>query len=183
MELEVFNREKKGINKLRAFDNVPGVIYSKGSENKNIFFKKADFKNILSKLKSGDLSTLVFTLKNEKESFKAIVKDIQYFITSYDVSHVDFMKINDKEEISVNVPVRLKGVQECSGVKLGGSLMQMLRAIKIKCLPKKMPKEIVLDVTNLNIGDRIKINEISLDQGLKVKAKNFKEVIVSVIKK
>ena len=182
MELKILERDKKDTKKMSKFGNVPAVIYSKRMESRNIFLNDRELKNILSKLESGELSTLIFTLKNEKESFKAIVKDIQYFITSYNVSHVDFLALDDKTEVQGKVPIRCIGMAECVGIKQGGHLRQVIRSTKVKCLPKDLPKEFILDVAPLDVGGLLRLSDLQLSKGVKATAKSLKEVVVTIKK-
>jgi large subunit ribosomal protein L25 len=186
MQLTVFKRKadtKKDINVLRHEGNIPCVIYSKGIKNENIYVKKSEFEKILRNLVQGDLSTTVFNVKSDKESYNAIVKDIQYFITTYEVSHIDFYKLNENEEIKVNVPIRFIGDQECKGVKQGGTIRQVLRRVKVKCLAKNLPKEFVLDISQLDIGNVKRLSDIDFPKGVMPIVKSLKEVAITITKK
>jgi large subunit ribosomal protein L25 len=183
MQLSVYKRDKNQTKKLRMFDNVPAVIYAKGIENENIYIKKDELKKCFASLKPGDLPTTVFTLKGERETFKAIVKDIQYFVTTYEVQHIDFLKIDEKASISVNVPIKCIGVNECKGVKLGGNFRQIIRSLRVKCLPKHLPKEFVIDITEMGVPDVKRLSDIELPKDVVSTNKNLGEVIVSISKR
>jgi large subunit ribosomal protein L25 len=186
MQLTVYKRKadtKKDINVLRHEGNIPAVLYSKGIKNENIYVKKSEFEKILRTLKSGDLSTTIFKVKSDKESYDAIVKDIQYFITTYDISHLDLYKLNEKEEIKVNVPIRFIGEQDCKGVKQGGTIRQVLRRVKVKCLAKNLPKEFVLDIADLDIGNVKRLSDIDFPKGVTPIVKSQKEVAIAITKR
>ncbi|EKD85832.1 MAG: hypothetical protein ACD_37C00598G0004, partial [uncultured bacterium] len=131
MQLTIRKREKKETKNLRRTNNIPAVVYAKGKENESIYLDRFELNKHLSSLKPGELATNIFTLKNEKETFKAIVKDIQYFVTSYNIAHIDFLKLDEATKISVNVPIRFTGINECKGIKLGGNFRQAIRTLKV----------------------------------------------------
>lgn len=183
MELQIYKREKKQINKLRHQKNIPAVVYAKGSENENIYLKSEDLKKLIAKLQPGDLATTIFTLKGEKKTFKAIVKDIQYFVINYDIMHLDFLKIDEKTEIRVKIPVRCIGINECPGIKQGGNFRQVIRAMKVKCLPKDLPKEFIIDVSEMDTGHVRRLSDIELPKGVISVSRKLNEVVVTITKR
>jgi len=183
MQLSINKREKNHTKKLRRFNNVPAVIYAKGVKNENIYLSQADFKKHLAKLNPGELSTCIFTLKSEKETFKAIVKEIQYFVTTYDISHIDFMRLDDKTKITAKVPIRFIGVAGCVGIKQGGNLRQIIRAVKVKCFSKDLPKEFVFDIEKMELGQTKRVSDIVLPKGVELVTKKLREVVVAITKR
>jgi large subunit ribosomal protein L25 len=183
MQLSIYKRDKKETKKLRFLENVPAVIYAKGFQNENIYLKKDELKKSFSTIKQGDLPTTVFTLKGEKETFKAIVKDIQYFVTTYEVQHIDFLKIDENSKITANVPIKCIGHAECKGIKLGGNFRQIIRNLKVKCLPKDLPKEFLIDIADMEVFQVKRLSDIELPEGVVTTNKNLGEVIVSISKR
>lgn len=183
MQLTIRKREKKDTKKLRRLNSVPAVVYAKGKENHSISLDQAELSNRLASLKPGELATTVFTLKSEKDTFKAIVKDIQYFVTNYNIAHIDFMSLDDNEKISVNIPIVFTGINECKGIKLGGNLRQAIRTMKVNCFPKDLPKEFVIDVSDMDLGQVKRLSDIQLPKGVESASKRLKEVVVSVTKR
>ncbi len=57
-----------------------------------------------------------------------------------------------RDRLRVNVPIQLVGTADCAGVKLGGFLRQVIRSLKVSCLPKHIPQEFTFDVRDLNIA-------------------------------
>jgi len=183
MELEIYPREKKQTKKLRKLKNIPAILYGKGRKNENIYVKQEEIKKILSHLQNGDLSTSIFTLKSDKKSFRAIVKDIQYFVTTYDLQHIDFMVLDDKTKVVINVPIKHIGLAECIGIKQGGNFHQMIRKLKVKCLPKYIPKEFVLDISQMQLGEKKRLSHIEIPKEVECIEKNLKEVVLAITKR
>lgn len=183
MQLTIRKREKKEIKNLRRTNNIPAIVYAKGKENENIYLDRFELNKRLASLKPGELATIIFTLESENENFKAIVKDIQYFVTSYNIAHIDFMKLDDNAKISVNVPIVFTGLNECKGIKLGGNFHQVIRTLKVRCFPKDLPKEFVIDIANMELGQAKRLSDIVLPKEVEAVSKRLNEVVVSVTKR
>ena len=95
---------------------------------------------------------------NEKETYSAVLQDIQFHPVTDKILHIDFYQLFDDKEIAMDIPVRLVG--NSIGVKLGGNLQRNKRKLRIKALPTNLPDYIEIDITGLNIGDRVYITEL-----------------------
>ena len=95
---------------------------------------------------------------NERETYSAVLQDIQFHPVTDKILHIDFYQLFDDKEIAMDIPVRLVG--NSIGVKLGGNLQRNKRKLRIKALPTNLPDYIEIDITDLNIGDRVYITEI-----------------------
>jgi len=146
------NVGKKDAKKLRKQGKVPCVLY--GGE-KQIHFS----------VESSQFRDLVFTpeiafvdLDIDGTKYRAILQDINYHPVTGNIMHADFLELHDEKPIVMGVPVKTTG--NSAGVIKGGVLMIKLRRLKVKALPANMPENIVLDITNLEIGDSIKVGQI-----------------------
>lgn len=185
MKLAVSKRTsgKKGeTNKLRREGNIPAIMYGANKPGIPIHVKADEIKSILRNIKSGLLATTVFELTEGSHKHKAIIKEIQYHVTSYEVEHIDFALVSDDKPVTVNVPIQMTGVADCVGVKLGGFIRQVVRTLKVTCLPKHIPQELTVDVANLNIAQSITLADISIPSNVRPVAK-MTEVAVIVGKK
>ena len=95
---------------------------------------------------------------NEKDTYSAVLQDIQFHPVTDKILHIDFYQLFDDKEIAMDIPVRLVG--NSIGVKLGGNLQRNKRKLRIKALPTNLPDYIEIDITDLNIGDRVYITEL-----------------------
>jgi large subunit ribosomal protein L25 len=185
MKLAVFPRvseRKSDTKKHRRQGQVPGVLYGLEKTNQNVYFQLDQLQAILRKLNPGLLSTTVFELEENGKAHKAVVKEIQYHPASYAILHVDFALVSDKEPVTVNVPIQVSGLAECAGIKLGGFMRQVIRSLKVSCLPKDIPQELVLDVRELGVGQSKTLADLSVPSGVRPLAK-MKEVAVVIAKK
>jgi large subunit ribosomal protein L25 len=176
------SQTKSDINQLRREGKVPAVLYSPGKKGQLLTIDKAEFKGILREIKSGRLSTTVFTLVSNGKERKAVIKDIQYQPTTYDVIHLDFQELVKDVPISVKVPISCTGVVDCAGIKLGGFLRQVIRCVTVECLPHLIPTEFVIDVKDLGIRQTKRLRDLTLPAGVKALAP-MDEVVVVIAKR
>jgi large subunit ribosomal protein L25 len=185
MKLEVAKRTtgKKGENnKIRREGNIPAILYNSKGEGHPITIKGDEFKAILRGIKQGLLATTVFELNVAGHIVKAIVKDIQYHVASYNIEHMDFLELKEDEEVTVNVPIQLVGAADCVGVKLGGFIRQAVRTLKVSCLPKHIPQELFVDVKELGVAQSKTLADIAIPPHVTPRV-SLKEVAVVIGKK
>jgi len=110
----------------------------------------------------GEVAFFDFDLSGKKIS--TFIKEKQVHPVSRDFVHIDFMELHKGTTITLEVPLHYKGIAE--GTKEGGALEILHHTLEISCLPKDIPDEIEIDVTNLKIGDSIHFREIELSEGV-----------------
>jgi len=188
MQLDVQKREtvkKRDPKRLRREGNIPAILYGLGKEGTSAHALSIDagaFQAHLRKIPAGRLSTAVFDLKGDGVHTKAIVKDIQYHVVSYDVLHLDFQALEKGKTISVNVPVVLTGVVDCVGVKQGGQLTQPLRYISLRCPATEIPELFSIDVKDLQPEQAVKVEDLKVNANVQV-VTPAGDVVVIVTKK
>jgi large subunit ribosomal protein L25 len=164
IELEVALRKEKGkgpARRMRRGGRIPGVLYGRGKDTYSLSLKPEDLKKILS---SGARENTLIALKVMGEGAEKIgnqvvmLKDLQADPILRTYLHADFYIVAMDEKIEVEIPIRLTGKAE--GVKLGGIVEQPRREIRVRCLPSNIPEFIEVDVSSLNIGDSIHVQDI-----------------------
>lgn len=145
---------KKNSKKLRLSDFVPCVMSSSGEKNIHFYIHK----NIFLKLV---FTSEVFLIKLDLEGqlFDAVLKEVQYHPVTDAVIHADFVKILDDKKVTVKLPVRLTG--NSVGLLNGGKLRQRRRYLKVRGFLKDMPDFCDIDMTMVDIGDYVKIGDLS----------------------
>ena len=138
---------------LRNAGQVPCVLY--GGEGP-IHFSAPEL--AFSKLVYTANAYTVVIAFGEKESYNAILQDIQFHPVSDKILHIDFYQLFEDKKISMDIPVKLNG--NPIGVKLGGNLQRNKRKLRIKALPTNLPDNIEIDISELNIGDKVYITEL-----------------------
>jgi len=174
--------KKSDIKQLRREGAIPAIVYSSKGQPKKIIVNGVEFSAVLREMKSGHLPTTVFTLIDGKMEQRVVVKDIQYDLTTYNVSHIDFGELSDDVLVRVKVPVTCIGVADCIGVKLGGFLRQVVRHVRVECLPRWIPSEFLIDVKDLGIRQSKRLKDIQIPEGVRPLA-NLDEVLVVIAKR
>jgi large subunit ribosomal protein L25 len=186
MKLKVFKREqtkKSESNRIRREGNIPGVLYVSGKTAEPIIVDGPDFSSSLRAVQAGRLSTTIFFLKDENgKERRAILKEIQYEPTTYRVQHLDFEVLHDDVKVTLNVPIECTGVVDCVGVKLGGVLRQVIRKIRVRCLPKDIPTVFTVDVKNMAQNEKKRLVDLEIPNTVRPVA-NLNEVAVLIAKR
>ena len=157
--LNANNREATGknkVNKLRNEELIPGVIYAKGEDNKNVQVTTREFDKIL---RLAGTSTII-TLNIDGENKDVLIKDYQTHPYKNQYLHIDFQAINQNETIRVNVPVVLLGRDDID-VK-DSVLVQNMDTVDVECLPKYIPQTADVDVSELQIGDNKTVADLDI---------------------
>ncbi|MEA1923603.1 MAG: 50S ribosomal protein L25 [Pseudomonadota bacterium] len=164
--------------KLRNEGKVPAVRYGKQSP---VSLYAVD-RLALDKLISGGGTSLValdVDGAGQNDEMLSIVKDMQRDPISGNIIHVDFYGVRYGEPILVEVPLVFEG--KAIGVLEGGLLQPVRRSLEIKCLPRQIPENIVVDVSALAIGDAIHVNDLEVEGVEFIATANFTIVTVQTI--
>ncbi len=157
---------------LRREGKIPAVLYGPETEPVLLSVHTGDFEEVL---KKGNVSQVLLNLiiQNGKTLSKSvIVKELQMHPVSQDFIHIDFYEIDMKRKIKVNIPVVATG--KSKGVELGGVLQIVRHELEVMCFPGDIPEEIVIDVTDLDMGDSVHVEEIPVDGDVEIQAEvNF----------
>jgi len=178
--LAVEVREERGsrsTRRLRRAGLVPGVLYG-GSHDEPVSFKVNDreLRRIMV-----DGSALIDVEIGGEKSVPAILKDRQLHPVRDEVMHVDFLEVDLKEKIRAPVTLELEGAEDTPGVKEGGVLDQATREVEIEALPTDIPEQIVVDVSQLDIGGTITLADITAPEGVEFVHENLDEVVVASV--
>ena len=186
MKLQLMKREvlkKSETKKLRREGYIPAALYVRGKATDAVAVSSSEFNALLRQVQSGRLSTTVFTLVDAHgHQRRAILKEIQYEPTTYNVQHLDFEELFNDVKVKVKVPIEFTGVADCIGVKLGGVLRQVIRHLLVACLPKDIPNVFQLDVRNLQMAESKRLSEIAIPQTVRPIA-DLHEVAVVIAKR
>ncbi len=147
---------KKSSKAVRAQESVPCVLYG-GKENVNFAAAEGDFRHLLF-----TPDVYIVNIDIDGKSHNAIIKDLQFHPVTDKLLHADFYEVSDAKPITVEIPVKLNG--SSAGVREGGKLVTECRKVKVKGLPKDIPAEIEIDITELVIGKSIRAGEIKADK-------------------
>lgn len=165
---------RSSLRKLRASGIIPAVVYGYGAKNTSVKVDEVEFiKTIREAGRNG-----VIELGVGSKSIKVMVSDYQYDSLKNQITHVDFLAINMKQELTVDVPVVLVG--EAVGASEGGVVQQPLFDLQVTTTPDAIPEHIEVDISELAIGDSYLVGD--LDATDKYAIENDKEeAVVTVV--
>jgi large subunit ribosomal protein L25 len=146
---------KKSTKQLRKKGHVPCILYREG-EVKHFEAEEKAFKDLVY---SPDV--YLVNLDIDGEQYQAVMQDIHFHPVTDNIIHIDFYQVIEKHPFWMRIPVRFNGQPQ--GVQDGGKLIIKKRKVIIKALPKHMPDEINLDITELGIGDSIRLADIEYE--------------------
>jgi len=161
LKAEIRTKTGKGAaRKERALGKVPGVVYGEG--NDPVAFTVSDYELTQMITKSTKSSIILDLVLNDEDTRKVLLSEIQTDPVSSDILSVDFLQISMDREIIIQVPIDLKGIPD--GVKNQGGILQPIRrVVEISCLPGDIPDNIILDVSEMVIGDTMHVEDVKLE--------------------
>ncbi len=164
------NVGKRDAKELRYEGKVPAVLY--GGKNQIHFSVSAS--DLRSLVYTPEVSFVALDVAGVKA--QAIIQDVHFHPLTDQPLHVDFLELDEKKPVVMQIPVKLTGTSP--GVKIGGKLVQKLRKLRVKALPKDMPQYVEVSIEKLDVGKSVGVGELKFDN-FKV-TNNAEDTIVSV---
>lgn len=161
MEIIKIEAERRDVGKgaaraIRRNGNVPCVLY--GRHVDPVVFQVTEL----------SLKPLIFTnearlveVEVERDSWRCILKDIDFHPVTDQPLHADFQVLQEGEEITLTVPVRYEGTPRGQGE--GGNTQYNVHELEVRCLPKDIPSHVSVDVSDLGIGDALHIGDLEIE--------------------
>jgi large subunit ribosomal protein L25 len=170
-QLELKTKIRKSVGNgparaLRREGKIPAVLYGPKTEP---ILLSVDIKDIEQILKQGTVGQALLSLviqNGEKVTKAAMIKELQRHPVSGKYLHIDFYEIDMQRKINTTVPVVVKG--QSKGVEVGGIMQIVRRELEVFCLPSAIPEAFEVDITELDIGDSVHVQEIQLPDGVEL---------------
>lgn len=153
--------KKSGAKKTRNSGRIPAVIYGH-NEPLNLSVDEKEFTKKFDKISENT----IITINVGKKSYSVLVKDFQDDILTSKIKHIDFFEIEKGKTLKTNIPIHIEGTAK--GVREGGVLEQRLHELEVECLPKDIPESVTIDVTDLENGDAVHVEDVKVPKGVKV---------------
>ena len=168
IELQAKTRKETGngpARVLRREGQIPAILYGPDTEPCKLSIGARDLENIL---KKGSIGRAIFNLKiDDGQAAKpAMIKELQTHPVSRDILHIDFYAVDMARKVKVNIPIVTTG--DCVGVELGGMLQIIRRELEVYCLPNAIPAEITIDITDLDVGNSVHVEDIALEGDVEI---------------
>lgn len=180
IELNVEKRSTTGkgeARRSRAGGQIPAVVYGAGKPNVPIAVNRKALADLFRE-GAGENAIFLLKLAGSDQSRHAMIKEMQRDPLSRKPLHIDFVRVLMDVKITVKVPIEVTGVAK--GVKADGGILDVVtREIEIECLPGNIPASLAIDVSELAIGDAIRVSEIPAVEGVTI-VDNPEKVVVHV---
>src|SRR5687768_9636145 len=166
------NTGKRGSKDLRAAEMVPCVIYGGAGT--------VHFSAELAELKKFIYSPEVYfaNITVDGTAYKGVMKDIQYHPVTDAVNHVEFYEVKEDKKVRISLPIKIVG--NSVGVRAGGRLAVNVRKLHVEALPKDLHDFIEINISDMNIRDKLRISEMKLQRLTLLDAGNVVVAAVTV---
>src|SRR5438552_15399966 len=164
----------RAARRLRAEGKVPAVLYGHGTDAKALAVDARDLRNALTG--EAGLNALI-TLKVDSQSHLAMARHLQRHPVKGSVDHVDFVIVRRDEIVSADIPILLVG--EATAVhNEDGIVDQQLFSLAIRAKPLDIPGNVEVDISELAIGDAIRVGDLKLPSGVETEADPEEPVVL-----
>ena len=154
---------KGAARQARRNGDVPGVVYGGGIDPLPI---NIDYNTLLKRLKAGRFLSTLFNLKVEgKDDVRVICRDVQRDVVKDLPRHLDLMRLRQNSRIGLFIHVTFENHEEAPGLKRGGTLVVVRPEVELEVTANNIPDHLTVDLTGLDIGDVIHVDDIKLPAG------------------
>ncbi|MBT95051.1 MAG: 50S ribosomal protein L25 [Acidimicrobiaceae bacterium] len=179
----VLNTEKKlttgsrSSRRLRKAGKVPGVLYGLGQDPEIFSVEYGELREALTT--EAGLNALVQLNINGSNQL-TILKTLQRHPVKDEVTHVDFVRVDPKQELEVEVPIILEGIAK-NVTDQNGMVDQTMFSLTVLSLPESIPNELTADISELEINDAIRVSDIALPQGVRTEVEPEEAIAVGTV--
>ena len=163
--------------RLRRASRVPGVVYGLSQDPVSIDVAWADLREALT-TDAGVNAVIHLEIGGEKQM--SIVKEIQRHPVGRDVTHVDFLRIDPDQDVTVDVPLVMVGDAKAV-TDADGMVDQNLFSLTVNAAPDSIPNELEVDISDLTVGDSLRVADIALPAGVTTDVDPEETVAVGMI--
>ena len=150
--------------RLRKAGKVPAIMYGGGEAPEALVLEHNALKNQMSR---EAFYTSILTLKIGPKSQQVVVKGVERHPARPQIMHLDFQRVREDVEITLDVPIHFTGELEAKGVKdQGGVVDHLMTDVEVRCLPRFLPEFLTVDVTALELNQMYRLSDIKLPEGV-----------------
>lgn len=146
----------------RRQGRVPAVIYG---DNKPPMLISLDYKTTNLRIYAGHFLSTALEIEVDGQKHRVIPRDYQLDPVKDTPLHVDFLRIGANSEISVDIPIHVKGAETSPGVKQGGTVNLVVHSLTLLCKADNIPESVDIDISSLTIGSSVHVEDVKLPKG------------------
>jgi len=176
---ETRERAGKGASRaLRREGRVPAVVYGEKKEPLSVHVEE---KLLVKMMSNGHFMNSIVMVDVGGKANRTLPKDVQFHPVTSRPIHVDFLRIGEHSQVHVNVPVNFVDEEASPGLKRGGVLNVVRHDLELVCDAAKIPDQITISLSGLEIGDSLHISSVSLPEGAKSAIEDRDFTIATVV--
>jgi large subunit ribosomal protein L25 len=181
VDCEVKEKHGKGIARsLRRDSRVPINIYGKGLKNITASITEKAALAICHRFVA---KTSLVELKIGSDKYKVLPKEVALHPVTDEIIHIDFLCTTNAQMVKIEVPIKISGADLSVGIKRGGVVNMTTRFIKSEVTTSNIPSFIEVDISQLTIGDTLRLQDLKLPQNLRPLEKDLKKTIIKLVGK
>lgn len=156
---------KGAARQARREGKVPGIVYGDHKDPIPVAF---NFNDLLTKLRAGRFTSTLWNLKVDgQEDVRVICRGVQKDVVKDLPIHVDFMRLRRTSKVKLFIPVEFTGHDDCPGLRKGGTIVTVRSEVELIVTAGDIPEQITVDLSGLEIGDGVHIEDVKLPAGAK----------------
>ncbi|GJM04101.1 MAG: 50S ribosomal protein L25 [marine bacterium B5-7] len=157
---------KGASRRLRRDGKLPGIVYGTGKEASMITLQH---NAVMHNLEHEAFYSHILSLKIGSETESVVLKDLQRHPYKRSLLHIDLLRVDANETLTMRVPLHYINEEKCAGVKNeGGVISHLMTDIDIVCLPKDLPEYIEVDMLEVNLNDTLHLSDLKLPEGVDI---------------
>lgn len=165
--IQVTAQKREGVGKgaaraIRREGLIPGVLYGDKKEPMKLALEN---RVMVKLLHTPHFFNTLVDIKIDKDSHRAIARDVQLDPVKDTPIHVDFLRVTDRTVLNIDIPLAFLNEESCPGLERGGVLSVVRHSVEMTVRANNIPEQIEVDLTGLEIGDSISISDITLPKG------------------
>ena len=169
MAIEVVAQTRKlqgtgASRRLRREGKVPGILYGGSKPAVTI---ELDHNALFHQLRNEKFHASILTLRIDGANEQVLLRTVNMHPFKMQVQHIDFQRVSSTEKIHMKVPLHFINAENSPAVKTsGGVVSHVLNELDVRCLPSDLPEFIEVDLSELDIGHSIHVNDLKLPKGV-----------------
>jgi len=157
---------KGASRRLRRDGKLPGIVYGTGKEASMITLQH---NAVMHNLEHEAFYSHILSLKIGSETESVVLKDLQRHPYKRSLLHIDLLRVDANETLTMRIPLHYINEEKCAGVKNdGGVISHLMTDIDIVCLPKDLPEFIEVDMLEVNLNDTLHLSDLKLPEGVEI---------------
>ena len=179
--LNALYRKSVGTNsskKIRQANQIPAIIYGDGIEPEPISLEIPELRTEINK---SSFINKIYDIVLDKNKVRVIVQEISQNPVTDQLEHIDFLRVNDKTKVTIEVPVKFINENLSPGIKRGGVLNVVRYSVEVTCPVSKIPEAFEFNLDGLEIGDSIHISHTKIEDGIETTIKDRDFTVASIL--